>query len=326
MGWKGTVRSLVAYSRAVERENVRRQKAYAKHQKELAKLQELEAARIEVEEYENYIELIQTAHKGVPDIYDWQNVALTPKPAEPKKDTKVSEALRNKLNNFHPNFFQRLFKLEEKAKAKLSRKLSEANALETSTYENNLAEWEAKVQEWQEMTEVAKGILRNDTVSYKKAVYELNPFEELNTIGSSITVEFISGSELSVKVQVHGDQVVPKTQKSLLKTGKLSIKDLPVGRRNEIYQDHICSAVLRIGRELFALLPVTTVYVNAESELLDSSTGRLTMQNILSVMLVRETMQKLNYESIDPSDALKNFKNNMNFKKSQGMSPVPTLI
>jgi hypothetical protein len=105
----------------------------------------------------------------------------------------------------------------------------------------------------------------------------------------------------------------------------LSIKELPTGRRNEIYQDYVCSAVLRVGRELFALLPIEQVIVNANSDLLNSATGRIESQTILSVLLVRQTMAKINFDSIDPSDSMKNFKCSMNFKKGQGMYPVAPL-
>ena len=45
-------------------------------------------------------------------------------------------------------------------------------------------------------------------------------------------------------------------------------------------------------------------------------------QAVLSVALYPETLAKINFESIDPSDSMKNFVHNMKFSKTNGFSPV----
>lgn len=42
----------------------------------------------------------------------------------------------------------------------------------------------------------------------------------------------------------------------------------------------------------------------------------------LSVVFNREVLNGLNFEAIDPSDAMKNFRHNMKFMKTKGFSPV----
>ena len=144
-------------------------------------------------------------------------------------------------------------------------------------------------------------------------------------MGASIVL-FFPLKELAIaEVLLNDETVVPKQRKVLLKSGKLSIKELLIGKRNEIYQDHIASVVLHIGRELFSLLPIDRTIINAKSNLLNASTGKLELQTILSVELFRDTMNILNFDKIDPSDCMKNFKCNMNFRKSQGMFPVESL-
>lgn len=48
-------------------------------------------------------------------------------------------------------------------------------------------------------------------------------------------------------------------------------------------------------------------------------------QPVLSVAFSRSTIDTLNVEAIDPSDAMKNFVHNMTFKKTAGFSPVSAL-
>ena len=133
------------------------------------------------------------------------------------------------------------------------------------------------------------------------------------------------GGILEAKLAIHGSDVIPTEIKSLLKSGKLSTKAMPVGRFNELHQDYVCSCALRVGRELLAILPDDLVIVTALDNVLNSSTGHMEEQPILSVAFSRSTVDGLNLETIDPSDAMKNFVHNMSFKKGAGFSAVAAL-
>lgn len=98
-----------------------------------------------------------------------------------------------------------------------------------------------------------------------------------------------------------------------------------IGRFNELHQDYVCSCALRVGRELLAILPDELVIVTALDNVLNGSTGHMQEQPILSVAFSRSTVDGLNLESIDPSDAMKNFVHNMSFKKAAGFSAVTAL-
>lgn len=80
-----------------------------------------------------------------------------------------------------------------------------------------------------------------------------------------------------------------------------------------------------LGRELLAILPDDLVIVTAIDNVLNSSTGHMEDQPILSVAFSRATVDRLNMESIDPSDAMKNFVHTMSFKKGVGFSGVSAL-
>ena len=91
---------------------------------------------------------------------------------------------------------------------------------------------------------------------------------------------------------------------------------------HQLYQDHICSYLIRTGREILALLPVNFIVVHMLSDMVDGSTGRLAKQPIFSAVLYPATLAGLNFDLLDPSEAMKNFKHNMSFSKTTGFRPV----
>ena len=62
--------------------------------------------------------------------------------------------------------------------------------------------------------------------------------------------------------------------------------------------------------------------MHAVDNILNTATGFEEEATVLSVAFDKETLNSLNFNSIDPSDALENFECNMDFKKTQGLKPV----
>ncbi len=101
---------------------------------------------------------------------------------------------------------------------------------------------------------------------------------------------------------------------------------MPKGMFNEIYQDYVCSCVPRVGNELLAILPEQMVLVHVTDKLLNTKTGHMEDQCILSVAISRDTIKNLNMDMLNPSDSLDNFVHNMNFKKTKGFEVVEKLL
>lgn len=322
MGWKGTVRSIGAIARAAERDAKRRQKELEREQKQYAKMQELERAAHEVDVYENYIEVIQSTHKECSPEIDWSEIALSRQPSEPKKSNENEVIARELLVSYEPGFIDKLFKREQKKRTLLSQKVDEAINTDDEDYQLRISKWEQETEEWQESVTIAKALLDGKAEAKIEAVENLQPFLEISNLGSSLSISVHDNGILEATVNVHGTEIVPNETKGLLKSGKLSVKNMPKGRFNEIYQDYVCSCVLRIGNELFSTIPDRVVVVTAVDELLNSQTGHLEESPILSVAMSRSTIKSLNLEAIDPSDSMLNFKHNMLFKKTKGFCRV----
>ncbi len=317
MGWKGTVRSIGAAVRAAERDAKRRQRELERQEAHYAKMQDLEQAAYEVDVYENHLDVIQSIHKECSPPIDWNQIFLSERPQEPQKTNNNEAKAQSLLYSYKPGLIDRLFKREQKKRQILSKKLVEAIKSDELEYSDKISNWKKKNQEWDESVTMAASLLDGKAETKIEAINDLQPFSEIANLGSSLSVTVHDNGILEATINVHASEI-----KSLLKSGKLSIKKMPKGKFNEIYQDYVCSCILRIANELFAALPDNLVLVTALDELLNTQTGHLEESPILSVALSRSTLAHLNLEAIDPSDSMSNFKHNMLFKKTQGFHLV----
>ncbi|EKB29531.1 hypothetical protein [Aeromonas dhakensis] len=322
MGWKGTLRSINAAAKRADRHAKRRQRELLKNQIAYEKMQELEKAAYEVDVFENYIDVIQSIHKDCGDSVDWLKISTSQEPAKPLIISDNERQAIARLNSFAPSFIDKLFGKVTSKRQKLEKEVSIAKVKDTQINSTNLSQWNIDVEEWKERVSLARRLLNGDISAKIDIIKELNPFSEIDHLGSGVKFTIQENGLLIVTINVHGANIIPKEQKTLLKSGRLSIKSMPVSRFNDIYQDYVCSVVLRVANEIFSILPDDKLIINAEDHLLNKSTGHLEPQSLLSVYITRDGVSRLNMEYIDPSDAMNNFIHNVNFKKTKGFEPV----
>jgi hypothetical protein len=104
-------------------------------------------------------------------------------------------------------------------------------------------------------------------------------------------------------VAMNDASVIPAEIKALTASGKLSVKPMPRQQFQELYQDYICGGVLRVAREMCALLPVEDVLVTISTSVLDIA-GKASMQPVLSAVVSRTSLGNMNFERLDPSDTI----------------------
>lgn len=325
MGWKGAMRAVGAAVRAAERDAKRRQRQLVAQQQQLARLEAADRAAHEVAVFENTLELLCSVHKECSDEIDWTANLDSPEPAKPRLSNKEERAERSKADSYRPSFVDRILKRTEKKQTKFRERVEQAAANDRAAYERAQADHAEALRDWNQLVDLSRRLLANDEAALLDAIKQLDPFSEIQNLGSEIQFSVGEGVPIQATVRVHGKEVIPKEVKTLLRSGKLSTKAMPVGRYNELHQDYVCSCALRVAREVFAILPVESVIVTANDELLNSKTGHLEEQPILSVLFVRRTLQALNFEKIDPSDSMQNFVHEMGFKKTTGLTAVTEL-
>ncbi len=325
MGWKGFVRSVNSSIKAAERDSRRRQRALEKQQLQEERMAAMEQAAYEVEVYENFIDRLLSVHKEYSERIDWADIRDSKPPTEPVRNSKNEDNAKNLHETYKPGMFDKLLKRTEKKKNDLYNDIEKSRSLDDDEYEFALEEYDKAKSDWEDSKNLALRLFDKEVDAYLEVIEELNPFSEIVEIGSGLDFKIGESRIIEASINVHGEDVIPDESKSLLKSGKVSYKKMPMGKYYELYQDYICSCVLRVANELFSVLPVNAVVVTAIDNLLNSSTGHIEEQPILSVAIPRATLERLNLDEIDPSDSMKNFVHNMNFKKTKGFAAVEAL-
>lgn len=278
------------------------------------KADEAKQNQLRVEEYENYLDLIRSVHKECEEPVDWKALSEAPPPFEKGKPGPNEQAAASKNAAQKPGFMSKLFGGAEKQQKEQEQSLTEAKKLDEEAY-----------AEWEESRAFAARILKGDTDAYLEAVEAYNPFEDFADYGSDLEFGTEHPEIMEIEFRVKSEEVVPAKALSLTSTGKLSEKDMTKTQYFDIMQDYVCSAAIRLARELFSVLPVDYVMVHAVDGVLDTSTGNDEEYTLLSVLFTREGFASSNFDRIDPSDFLERFEHNMNFAKTTGFHPVPRL-
>ncbi|PGZ93952.1 MULTISPECIES: DUF4236 domain-containing protein [unclassified Bacillus (in: firmicutes)] len=283
-----------------------------RRQKELEKVQEIERAKWEVEAYQNTIDRIHSIHIEADDVIDWHGIADQMVPVGIGQNEK--KAMENR-QMFKASFFEKLFKKVERKEAELDRLIEIARQEDEKSRQRIIS-----------MKQTAKYILAGDEDVYIQVFEEMQPFDDLLEFGSQFEIVIVSPTVIEVEFEVNGKEVVPKEEKMLTKTGKLSIKPLTKTKYYDILQDYVCSTAIRVARDSLALLPIQEVYVHAYDTVSNSVTGHTERICILSVCFDQVTLDSLNMDAIDCSDSMNNFAHKMDFKKTKGFVAVEPLI
>jgi hypothetical protein len=341
MGWRSTARSFgiptttrgvlrslassPSYSSSWEREERRRQRELERRKKELDKMEELERARFAVDEYENYVSVIRSVHKECGEAWDWLHARDTPPPAEPRLGNGCEAEAQKAYDGYVPSTFDKIFHRIKKRTARLLRSVEEARRKDQEDYKKACEAHSQEMKEWKKINAIATRICARDLEGYIEAIKELKPLSEIEHLGLSVNISIEKKEIAECTLHVHDETVIPKDVKTLLKSGRLSVKSMPVMKFYELYQDYVCGAALRVAREMLALLPVEKVMINALSNMLNPATGYVEETPILSALVPRETLEGLNFDTLDPSDSMKNFVHRMSFKKGKGFERIEAI-
>lgn len=294
-----------------KREEIQRQKAIIEKQKQ----DELRLNQLKVQEFENYIEVIQNVHRECEASVDW-NVAFNVEPPYVYGMKGPKEiAAESRYENFKPNVFEKLTKNKGE---KRKQRLFDGIAIEKVKDEEDY-------QAWQEGHTFAERILNGDIDAYLEAINESNPFEDFSDYGSDFEFGTDNPNYIEIEFKVKSTEVVPKNVISLTKTGKLSEKAMTKTMYYDITQDYVCSCAIRLAREMFAMLPIKNVLVHAVDTIIDTTTGNDVDTTILSINFNRTGFEDINFDKIDASDFVGTFECKMKFAKTAGFKTVERL-
>lgn len=314
--FRQVARSYASAVRAAEREQKSKAREAARLYKEHQKQQEIADVAETVRQYEEYIDALMSIHKNCTEKIDWKQIQNDPEPPLPKKQNLHESAAQQKFDNYKPSFLQKISGSRNKMQA-LEEAVDQAKIQDQKDFETAKETYE----DWLKIQSIAKGVQAKDPQNYKNAISYFDPFSDISEMGSGIQFSF-NPDFVEIELHVNTSEVIPNFIVTQTKTGKLSKRDMPKSKFNEMYQDYVCGGLLRVARETLAYLPVKMVAVHAIAKMVNTSTGHLEEMPILSAIIPPETLSNLNFDTLDPSDSLQNFVYNMKFAKTNGFSPV----
>ena len=306
MGPKGSVRAFQASERKLQREAQRRQRELMRLEKEKAKLSAIEQASLEVETYENQLEVLLSVHKEPCEQWDWVSLASALPQPLPK-------------NYFHGELRAKQFALVAFPQVPENSKLAieKARASDEQNFQEAMRTHSTNTVEMEKLRELALRVLHGEHMAFIEAFAEFNPVAELSKVGSLKQFAVESGDLIECVFKVNANEAIPSQVKTLTSSGKVSIKPMPKSQFHEIYQDYVCACVFRMAREVFAMLPVMTMLVTALADVLDPVTGQYSERPVLSVAMPRKTVAGLNFENVSAANAIDGFVHRGNFKVSR---------
>jgi hypothetical protein len=330
MGWKQFVRSAQAAARRSERAALRRHRELQREYERQLKSSQRQQAADEVSRFENYLALLVTVHADCGEAWDWVGIAATPPPLDPPpRDSYQAEAFaRAAFEAYRPGFFDRLFGQDKKQWATLEEAVRAGAAADQQAHELARAAHRKALEQWQATRQLAAGVRRLDLAACRHAIERVGAFDELQAFKTRVSLESIgmAGGAAGAVLRCHLEdrELIPKEELKLTAGGKVSTKDMAIGRYWALYQDHVCSCAIRVARETFAVLPVRVAVVNVQSSHLDPGTGHVVPITILAVRITREGLAALNLDSIDPSAAVQKFLHRSGFRRTgvQGIEPL----
>ncbi len=289
-------RKIEAARRRHEREASKRQRELEKRIKEQERLSTLESARLEVDAYENALEILLSIHKERNAAVDWNALAASLPPRKPVRSRK-QEAIAELKNTMPWN----------RSEADSATAMEQARAKDSEEYEAAKLAYEEELPAWKKLQSLAQRVLTGEPSAYAEAVNEFSGAAEFAELGSTLRITVHTPRTVECHLKVKGKDIIPEEVKSLTASGKVSSKAMPKQRFHEIYQDYVCGCVLRLAREVFGILPIDTVLINASVDGIDSRTGRTTNLTVLSVAFPRGSLEQLNFDLLDPSDSVETF-------------------
>jgi hypothetical protein len=275
-----------------------------------------------VAEYDTQMQRLSSLHAQVGEAMDWESLIRIADAPEPKNEGVKGRRARQQLDSYLPSLLDYLLMRAGKARVHLQQLVVQEKLKDEKDHDDALRKWKAECARNQLMRSLAKGVVGNDENSWLRVIDILEPLKGLYGVAESANIHWDSPALAEVTLRVTSDEVVPELTLSLTKRGQVSEKPMAQKKRWEMYEDVICGAAIRATRELFAVLPFAAITIHCTSGQISSETGAVEETPVLSIHYPRKEFLALIFENIDPSDSLRRFRHNKDFKRGEGFRAV----
>jgi hypothetical protein len=226
-----------------------------------------------------------------------------------------------------PRKYGFLDKLFASRRARIDKENAEAEA----AYNASMLIWNRGLHE-HESREQARKVLFDERVHTEVAAMEIVLEESLMDIiwprETSLESDIRDGGRaVMIDVDLPEVEELPRKTAAVPARGyKLSIKELPTTRHQQLYMRHVHGIGFRIIGEVFAMLPkAEEVVLSGYSQRPDKSTGEVQDQYLYSVRVRRPEWGRINFanlDDVDPVEALSLFEIRREITKTGLFKPI----
>ncbi|MEQ1661495.1 MAG: hypothetical protein ABL877_02240 [Thiobacillus sp.] len=248
------------------------------------------------DEINAHLEALERIHHATPSP-DWHPTYETQPYPEPNPHQPM------------PRKYGFLDKLFASRRARIDKENAEAEA----AYNASMLIWNRGLHE-HESREQARKVLFDERVHTEVPAMEIVLEESLMDIiwprETSLESDIRDGGRVvMIDVDLPEVEELPRKTAAVPARGyKLSIKELPTTRHQQLYMRHVHGVGFRIIGEVFAMLPkAEEVVLSGYSQRPDKSTGEVQDQYLYSVRVRRPEWGRINFanlDDVDPTEAL----------------------
>lgn len=304
------------------------EKAKQQHERELArferrkaKLAAAEQATEDAQRFDQYLQAIVELHKDCIDEWDWHDINSSPQPPAPVLTKNHENAARSQLDRYRPGLFARAFGRSETRVSELTQAVEVARTTDERDNAAILKRYQELVTTWDIERRIAKLVLASDPGGYQEALNYVDAFGDFNDFGAGARVYRAQADLLVVHYAVGDRELIPAEEIKANRSRTVSSK-MPMDRYWSVFQDHVCSAALRIARDVCNVLPIKRVIVNVSRSSTNLITGYRVSETILAVRFWRSVLNQIDLQSGTPTDIVRNFQHRMSFQNAIGFEPV----
>ncbi len=249
------------------------------------------------------------SHLHARDKVDWRAILDAPDPTPPKRSTDHADPAHMALFEYEPGLLDRALFLSGRKRARLRQRLEEAQRRDDAEHAEAVRRYEDERAASESRKALARRVLEGDREAYREAfVAEAGVQESLPVSAATLVMHEDDDGRIEVEADVVAVRFdLPTHDVVVNEDGSLFANRMGKSEQAAFFEDYVCSALLRMAREVLAVLPVDGVRVTVSEEVLNTATGHNENVVLAWAYVDRETLESLNLSLIDPSDALPNF-------------------
>lgn len=263
--------------------------------------------------YDRFVEDITGIHKSCSDKISWEDILNSPEPFEMGEIGPKERQAQYDFDHMQPTLLEKL------NKAAFEKRLYEARKRITLAKEEDYNDYE----EWENDRYLADKILDGDVEYYNQALAYCNGFDDFKDKFETIDFSSDNTAYIQADVVININESIPEDKIYFNNSGKPTYKKMSSTEIYELAKCYVYSLVIRIAREVYAVLPVNQIIVNVR----DCKENGLGDELILSVCFDTDQFEVIDFEKLyNPEDYIDKLVHNVNFRKTKGFAPVEALV